>query len=172
MRVMSNPCLRPGIGGSAVARRRELVSVADGVASWFCSRNNDFQGAWLPGVMYAQVQPEASPIVVIDLMDATGSDLAGVLAARTRRRLVRHRQRIGLPRRAVQSAALRVEFEPRVANGDGITRHVPPSMRGADSWWFTVTVTIIDDLGRSRSASRREWCCADYRPLPIRWSAK
>lgn len=54
--------------------RRKLLDVARGVASSFCSRNNDYQGAWLPGVLRRRTLELNEDTVTVDLLEASVSD--------------------------------------------------------------------------------------------------
>lgn len=51
-----------------MGRRRELTGVANALTAMFCSRTNDYQGAWLPGVLCHRLLTAQRRSASIDLL--------------------------------------------------------------------------------------------------------
>ena len=126
-------------------RRRELKSIASGIASFCVSRNNDIFGYWGVGVIFRLALMQGVADVSIDLGSTQddGPELAafreGFLA---RFRAARH----GLPP-FVQGFAVEYRFAP----------YSWSDVRGQCSK-VTCCVHIIDDLGKRRSATSETFC--------------
>ncbi|WP_157536870.1 hypothetical protein [Microbacterium sp. Root180] len=156
-----------GANGGQMVRRRELRGVADALAAMFCSRNSDYQGAWLPGVLCHRMLTAGRRSITIDLLDASSDEIESVVGVRARDHIARHCERIGLAPATVRSAVIRVnleEREPSRSRSDGPVA-VTPLDRA--TWWFTATVTIVDDSNRPHTSAHRGWCWPDSRKLPI-----
>ncbi len=124
-----------------MATRRQVVSVAEGTALAFASRNNDVGGWWALGLLLAAVPPgdpdyqvdlltgEATPVV----LEPAIRELGAVWAAYLRWSLERH----GVPLSFVRSAALTVRFDR--------AHEVPSWIPGGRDHPFRCSVTIEDD---------------------------
>jgi hypothetical protein len=77
--------------------------------------------------------------------------------------------RISLPSGMLSSATLCVRFTPRTPSWTRDEWKVPRELLPRPTWWFTATVTIMDDRGRSHSVARTDWCWPDTRRLPRLW---
>lgn len=138
----------------AMASRRVLASVADGVASAFVNRDNDVEGWWAPGLLIGETAP-ANPAYQLDML--TGEtvprkinpaldELGPAWARYFAWTLARH----GVPSTRVASASLIVRFDYEAS---------VPSWRfdGTDQP-FVCTVTITDDRGRCHERSALSHC--------------
>lgn len=126
-------------------RRRELKSIASGIASFSVSRNNDIFGYWGVGMICRLALTQGIETVSIDL-DCTqddGLELAGFRAG--------FLERFQSARHGLSSfvRGFAVEF-----------RFAPYSWSDVRGQCFRVTccVHIIDDLGKRRSASAETFC--------------
>lgn len=147
-----------------VATRSQLVDVSGGFASSFCSRNNDYKGAWLPGVLCARTLPTES--IFVDLFGATPKDRVLATAQECYHQLLLSiMNRISLPTGMFSDAT----FAPRTPSWTREEWKVPREVLPRPTWWFTATVTITDDRGRSHSVARTDWCWPDTRRLHRLW---
>lgn len=154
-----------------MGRRRELTGVADALGAMFCSRANDYQGAWLPGVFCHRLLNAGSHSLSIDLLLESDSAISSVVAARARQHIAHHCKQIDLDPAMVRSALMHVDFRLREPNRSRADWLISAEQLERQTWWFTASVIIIDDLSRARSAARREWCWPDSRELPISGSS-
>ena len=127
--------------------RSLLQGIAHSLAETFISRNNDIDGYWGIGMLYAEALRQASQRVRIDLLhrhpDPSGpaarsasTHYAANLAARL--------ERCGSP--AITAAAITLEFGTL-----GLCRAPPRMSYGSP---FVCTVTLTPPTGRPCSASR------------------
>jgi len=149
--------------------RRKLLDVARGVASSFCSRNNDYQRAWLPGVLLHQRTREVTKgTLTLDLLGPKSDDEITDTIRVTYSTLLRSiAERVGLTEDVIKAAHLSVEYRPREPNWDRRAWKVPRQLLARPTWWFIVTVAIEDDRGRTWSATDADWCWPDARALPV-----
>ena len=126
-------------------RRRELKSIARGIASFCVSRNNDIFGYWGVGVIYRLALTQGVAAVSIDVVSTQDDDpelaafRAGFLA---KFQAARH----GLSS-FVQGFTVEYRFDP----------YSWSDVRGQCSR-VMCCVHIIDDLGKRRSASAETFC--------------
>ena len=129
----------------SMPRRRELKSIASGIASFCVSRNNDIFGYWGVGVIFRLALTQGITAVSIDL-GSTQDDSPELAAFRAgflaRFQAARH----GLSS-FVQGFAVEYRFHP----------YSWSSVRGQRSR-VTCCVHIIDDLGKRRTASAETFC--------------
>jgi hypothetical protein len=126
-------------------RRRELKSIACGIASFCVSRNNDIFGYWGVGVIYRLALTRGVAAVSIDFGSTTDEspELSAFRAGFLERfQVARH----GLSS-FVQSFAVEYRFDP----------YSWSEFRGQCSR-VTCCVHIVDDLGKRRSASAETFC--------------
>jgi hypothetical protein len=154
-----------------MGRRRELTGVADALSAMFCGRTNDYEGAWLPGVLCRRLITVGTHSLSIDLLLESEDEISSVVAVRARQHVAHHCKQIDLDPAMVRSAVMQVDFRVREPNRSRADWLIPAEQLERDTWWFTVTVIIIDDLSRERTATRREWCWPDSRELPISGSS-
>ncbi len=126
-------------------RRRELKSIASGIASFCVSRNNDIFGYWGVGMICRLALTQGIKAVSIDLdcRHDDGPELAAFRAGFLERfQAARH----GLSS-FVRGFAVEFRFDP----------YSWSEVRGQ---YFRVTccLHIIDDLGKRRSASAETFC--------------
>ena len=149
--------------------RRKLLDVARGVASSFCSRNNDYERAWLPGVLlHRRTREVAESALTLDLLGLESNDEVTETIRATYSALLRSiAKRVGLTEDVIKAAHLSVQYRPREPNWDRREWKKPREILARPSWWFTVTVSIEDDRGRTWSATDTNWCWPDARALPV-----
>lgn len=149
--------------------RRKLLDIARGVATSFCSRNNDYERAWLPGVLlHRRTREVTEGTLTLDLLGWETDDEVTETIRGTYSALLRSiAGRVGLTEDVIKSAHLSVEFRPREPNWDRREWMKPRELLARPSWWFKVTVSIEDDRGRRWSASDTNWCWPDARSLPV-----
>jgi len=127
--------------------RSLLQGIAHSLAETFISRNNDIDGYWGIGMLYAEALRHASPRVSIDLLQghlnppgpaarSACTHYSADLAARL--------ERCGNP--AIEAAVITVEF-----GTFGLCKSPPRLSYGSP---FVCTVTLVSPTGRPRSASR------------------
>ena len=126
-------------------RRRELKSIASGIASFCVSRNNDIFGYWGVGIICRLAVTQGIKAVSIDL-DRRHDDSPEFAAFRSgfleRFQSARH----GLSC-FVRGFAVEFRFEPYSGS----------EVRG-QRFRVTCCAHIIDDLGKRRSASAETFC--------------
>jgi hypothetical protein len=126
-------------------RRRELKSIASGIASFCVSRNNDIFGYWGVGVIYRLALAQRVATVSMDL-GSTQDDSPELAAFRAgflaRFQAARH----GLSS-FVQGFVVEYRFDP----------YSWSDVRGQCSM-VTCCIHITDDLGKRRSASAETFC--------------
>ena len=152
--------------GARMSTHRQLRDVARGVASSFCSGNNRYRGAWLPGVLLHEQGPDRK--LSFSLVQTAGGlgvlSAAGDYAAEARIRIT---NRLHLPQHWTSGETLTLHYLPREPSW---TREVwlqPRSALDRPTWWFTVVTSIVDDRGRTHEGTMSRWCWPDSRPLPI-----
>jgi len=152
--------------GARMSTRRQLLDVARGVASSFCSGNNRYQGAWLPGVLLHEQGPDCR--LSFSLAQAAAGlgvlSAAGDYAAQARIRIT---DRLDLPQHWISGGTLTIRYSSREPSW---TREVWLSPRRAldrPTWWFSVVTGIVDDRGRTHQGTTSQWCWPDPRPLPV-----
>jgi hypothetical protein len=126
-------------------RRRELKSIASGIASFCVSRNNDIFGYWGVGMICRLALTQGIETVSIDLGSTKddGPELAAFRAGFLERfQSARH----GLSS-FIRGFAVEFRFD----------RYSWSEVRGQCSR-VTCCVHIIDDLGKRRSASAETFC--------------
>jgi hypothetical protein len=137
-----------------MASRRVLVSVADGVARAFSSRNNDVEGWWVPALLLDATAP-ADPAYRLDLLTgrtipttltAALDDLGPAWARYFSWTLARH----GVPPDRVTTADLIVRF--------GHDELAPWLLLGRTHRPFDCTVRIRDDRGRIYERGAISYC--------------
>ncbi|GAA2030460.1 hypothetical protein GCM10009819_12750 [Agromyces tropicus] len=154
--------------GVPIATRRQFVDVASGVAASFCSRNNDFQGAWLPGVLLrAQTSPDTADIVVDLIMGCDDNAVAANVGERYGNLLRSITARVGLSATMMTSAQLRVQYAPRAPNWTREEWTNPREELDRPTWSFVVTVSITDDRAHVHEATCANWCWPELRALPV-----
>ena len=129
----------------SMPRRRELKSIASGIASLCVSRNNDIFGYWGVGAIYrlALIQGVADVSIDFDRATDDSPELSAFRASFLERfSSARH----GLSC-FVRSFAVEFRFDP----------YSWSDVRGQCSR-VTCCVHIIDDLGKRRSASAETFC--------------
>ncbi|MCF6312382.1 MAG: hypothetical protein L3J39_08015 [Verrucomicrobiales bacterium] len=123
-----------------MSRRRELKSIASGIAGYCVSRNNDIDGYWAIGVIYNIAIARGSYLVPINI--SSNAPICPELSAF--RKLFRDRfELIGNPLYHFIKGFI-VEFQ--------FTPYAVSKSRGQQAC-ATCTVHIIDDLNKRRSAS-------------------
>ncbi|ARC58216.1 hypothetical protein AS850_14115 [Frondihabitans sp. 762G35] len=148
-----------------MATRRQFVDVVRGVTSSFCSRNNDYRGVWLPGVLCAQTLPDDR--VLIDLLDTRDAGpLTATVQERYRELAYSIMYRSGLPAAMLTHATIEVRFTSRLPSWTREDWKSPRELLPRPTWWFTATATITDDRGRSYTADDTDWCWPESRTLP------
>ena len=130
-----------------MARRRELKSIASGLA-WHClSRNNDINGYWGVGVICLLAQERGCSKVEIPVFPRV--PLQGI-EAEFRDHLSRHVAYWNFPLKAlVEACLICFSFEP----------HSVLASRG-QRYLVTCVAALTDDLGKQREASVRTLCFA------------
>lgn len=130
-----------------MARRRELKSIASGLAHYGVSRYNDIAGYWGVGVLHGlalnKLQVESLSIPVMKSSEPLDWEIRSFKASFLERlRYVRHELM-----KVVEDCEVDFHFEPyawRESRGQGAR--------------VTCTVHLIDDLGKRRSASASTFC--------------
>jgi hypothetical protein len=149
--------------------RRSLIDAARGLTGSFCSRNNDYRGAWLPGVLLQRFLDGSAAAVVVDLVQHNNDDdhLTDAIRATYGALLRSILTRAGLPKDVVAMASLTIDFRPREPNLTREDWRLPRALLDRPTWWFDVTVRIEDDRGHVHTAADRNWCWPEARRLPI-----
>lgn len=135
-------------------KRKLLKGLACGIASRFVSRNNDIDGYWALGVLYAAATAADSKSVHLDLLNRTSAPSfrhSTKVLAEFNDYLDGSLSKLGLAG-YVFSGTIDLEFD---------SDRLPPSARGRKSTWgepFACYVTLIDDLGRSRTGVKFGYC--------------
>ena len=127
-------------------RRREIGSIANGLAGSFISRSNATDGYWMLGKLYAHALRKGTTEIAIDLLAATLTppDLSLEEVALTyRRRLFDQLFSKKMSASWVASAILTVRFSP---SGGPVAQP------------FECRVSISDDLGREHAATTKGRC--------------
>ena len=143
-----------------MARRRQLKGVAAGVLGHFVSRNNDIDGYWVLGLLYAELLAGQNTGVRIELLAPPQSELGELgltLAERFRRFLTQQLEGKKLHLSQLRSAAIDVSFKLSATDARWTAR---PSARHEGGWGepFHCQVLLTDDLGKRYAASHRGWC--------------
>ena len=131
-------------------RRKELRGVAFGLLGAFVSRNNDVEGYWALGKLYAHALKADVPHVCVDLLDKAvtpPSPEFQKMAAQFGRVLTIQLAARSLPADWVKLATICIEF----------SRRKNPSGPGE---MFNCNVTITDDRGRTQHAEAAAACWA------------
>lgn len=128
-----------------MARRRELKSIASGIAAHCVSRNNDIDGYWALGIIYEIATELETDFVSIDI--TSNIPVCSRIAAFRRT----FRDQFGSISHDLSHfiTGFIVDFRFELY---AISRSRGPQARA------TCTVHIIDDLGRRRSASAGTFC--------------
>jgi hypothetical protein len=127
-------------------RRRELKSIASGLARHCVSRNNDISGYWGVGILHRLAQKRACESISISVMESSEPLCPELRSFKTsfleRFQAARH----GLLE-VVEDCEVEFRFEPHAwLEGRGQYARV------------TCTVHLIDDLGKRRTASASTYC--------------
>lgn len=135
-----------------MARRRELRDVANLVVTKFGGRNNDHDGYWAMGQLYAELTKKPKTLHFDLLKGAVipTANVAEAVATRFSEYLREVLRRKGLNERVVKSAVLDVEFE------SSELASLPPRLTRGEL--FVANLEIVDDLGRAYRAQAAGWC--------------
>lgn len=126
-------------------RRRELKSIASGMATFCVCRNNDIGGYWGLGVLCKHAQELSVSHVSIEILsDAPAAPPIQSIRGNFRERFGSHRHHLS---EFARGFYVKFEFEPYSKSDIRGTR-----FRG------TCSVSIVDDLGISRSATASKLC--------------
>lgn len=135
--------------------RKTLRGVALGLLGFCVSRNNDIDGYWGMGKLYAAAPPDSTVGVSINLLTRrvypTTAQLGGLVDDLTTR-LRKHMEALRLPADRLSSGIVTVYFN--------IATSTPARFETAsDGEVFECIVHLVDDLGRSyrESTSGRCW---------------
>jgi hypothetical protein len=130
-----------------MARRRELKSIASGLA-WHClSRNNDIDGYWGVGIICRLAQERGTRGITIPIFPRTF--LSG-FEAEFREQMSQRVERWNFPLKDfVKACSIYFSFEP----------HSMLAPRG-QRYRVTCSAILTDDLGRQREASAQTLCFA------------
>ena len=120
-----------------MGRRRALKGVAAGTATFFVSRNNDFDGYWVVGKLHSYATEHSITKILIDLSGDLPESLSkfASIASRYRSKIETQAAIQGL---TIHSSQIEVEL--------GLPR---TSRCLSDETGFVCTVTIVDDRGRA-----------------------
>jgi len=135
-------------------RRSELNGIAADLLNSFVSRNNDVDGYWGMGKLYAHAREHEIGSVLIALApveQAPCIEPLSSIAKGYRHHLVSLMQRRKLPLFWLHSAAVSVEFDSLTAK---------PQFFGtrANGRPFLCSMEVKDDLGRRHIATASGWC--------------
>jgi hypothetical protein len=147
-----------------MAKRKTLKGIASGLAYGFASRNNDYDGYWTLGILYAVASDSGTNRVSIDL--ATGKSTpefkySGLIAAPYYAWLLRQIYTLGFMHQVVKEAVITVEFNVP------FPKKQPCSESGQGSP-FICRATLVDDLQRVWSVE----CEGRCRPHDARSEAR
>jgi hypothetical protein len=130
--------------------RKQLRGVAEGTVTSFVSRNNDLDGYWAIGKLCRLVAPDGAGKLHVELLPATAPSRFADMASRSRERLRRHLESLGLPTSVVSAAQITLSFEA--------DRTAPPHVASAASTHYRCCAMLVDDLGRECRAEASGWC--------------
>ncbi|WP_267422357.1 MULTISPECIES: hypothetical protein [unclassified Curtobacterium] len=149
--------------------RRSLIDAARGLTGSFSSRNNDYRGAWLPGVLLQRFLDGSGAAVVVDLVQHSDGDdhLTDTIRATYGELLRSVLARTGLAEDVVATASITIDFRPREPNWTREDWLSPRAVLDRPTWWFEAIVRIEDDRGHVHTAADRNWCWPETRRLPI-----
>lgn len=153
-----------------MSTRREIRGLANSLAGFLVSRNNDLRGYWAVGCLCMAVCDQADKTVSIELLPPTNPRADSPwpeLAEGYRSLLERFVASRGLPETWLASARVRFEFD------------VPSDLRPRYGTSFVgelfrASVEIVDDQGRCHAASEIGRCrphdrTDESRRLPHMW---
>ena len=135
-------------------RRSELQGIANNLASWFVSRNNDVNGYWALGPLYLHAKHTSQQSVIAPILPrpvATLGEPIRTITFNSEKLLVHMLQKQRLPPGWIASASILVEFESSIAR----PRFLAPHGTGKPHF---CTATVTDDTGSTYRASTSAWC--------------
>ena len=137
-----------------MASRKNFQDFADGLVSRFVGRNNDIDRLWGIGVLAADIHESGQSFRVFDLLDLRHR-LDGGSA-----RWLRHRMDVtNTPHAWLVNATLCVAYAPDSPDRPEERIWTRIFARPVKQTYCVVaTVTLVDDRGRSRSATAQTWC--------------
>lgn len=133
---------------------KHLKGVAAGLAGTFMSRNNDIDGYWAMGIIYAEVAATGFSEVTFNLLNADVSPrikCASLLLDRYRETVDRMFQRLGFSSCDVASVDIQIRF-----GSNANTEAVRATADFGNP--FSCRVTITDVNSREWSVTAGSWC--------------
>ncbi len=141
------------------ARRHHRRTALTGLTAWmrdtFMSRNNDFDGYWVPGQLYRAVEGFPEKKIVVDFLDgefAPDTDIAQKIGRKYADLLWRMLNRQGIPSVWIRSATVTCVF--------GVEK--PGDNRkdwfGGHGGFYDCVAEIVDNRGRAYRMARDGWC--------------
>lgn len=135
-------------------RRKQLKSIASGIAGGFSSRNNDVDGYWGMGILYKEANASGSSKFELNLL--TGESIPRFryskrVALPYYEFLLKQMKNLGFEEHQVTNAEIEIEF------------NVSPTKKQIifKSTWgepFVCKVSLTDDNNRVWSSEFRDWC--------------
>jgi len=148
-----------------MGKRKQLKNLAYGIAGRFSSRNNDVDGFWALGLLYATAAAAGTKTICLDVMTQKANPSfkhSGRLLSEYKRYMDEQLEMLGLSGH-VYAATIEIEFD------------VDPSLVVArrDTWGepYLAQVKLTDDLAQVRSAFVHGWC-SKHNPELERRSAR
>lgn len=137
-----------------MARRKDLKNAASGLLGSFISRNNDVGGYWGIGKLCLLAHRQGARTARLDLLEKSITPASAEFSSSVAEYAERLHERLAardIPRDWLTSATIEVDFAPDPPTGIRVPRV---------SWGdlFKLTVTIVDDVGRSHAVSGYGYC--------------
>lgn len=137
-----------------MARRKELLGIADGIASSFISRNNDVKGLWAPGKLYGKYYQAEPFTIYLNIYNhkttPSDEDLLKNLEYNYSKILASHLENRHLKFEYIKTALIIVRFKQHYPFPE------PPLITWGDP--FICTVQITDDHNHKYERSYLSRC--------------
>ena len=135
-------------------RRKQLKSIAYGIASSFGSRNNDVDGYWALGLFYKVAIESGSSNFSLNLISCESIPdfkYSKRIASYYFSSLLKQMEAIGFVEVQVVDAIIDIEFN---------TNPTKKQIMHKSTWGepFVCKVTLVDDNSKEWHAEYREWC--------------
>lgn len=141
------------------ARRHHRRTALMGLTAWmrdtFMSRNNDFEGYWVPGQLYRAVENFPEKKFVVDFLDgafAPDTDITQKISRKYPDFLWRMLNRQGIPAVWIQSATVTCVFGVEKPGDDR------KDWSGGPGGFYDCVAEIVDNRGRAYRMAREGWC--------------
>jgi len=125
-------------------RRRQLKSIAAGIADSFNSRNNDLEGYWALGKLCRFAQDQTITLLTLDLINIICTPASTEFNAvmhdyKVKLRVIMNKQ--GIPEDWLKAVKIEIDFQPEY---DARLHHFRSALGGP----YTINIKLMTDLGK------------------------